>query len=193
MKTRIKKVCKIVFGTDSDIIAKLSITSFVSAMIFLLITVFYPNNPNELNFFTYSSAFCFVVWLTLTKGVESAQKFFWDILRISVFFALLIFSLNNCLHLNSHSNCFVFGVLNCIVLFICIFYFVSIISNIYYFVIRLFGKIKSKIYNDAAPATTKWKALIENITAFLVTIGGLTLALKTILDTIFQLKGYFQI
>ena len=77
-------------------------------------------------------------------------------------------------------------------MFFCIFYFVSKVSDIFDFMKKLFYKIKNKIYNNAAPATSKWKILIENITTFLVTIGGLTLAIKTIADSLFQIINSFK-
>lgn len=191
MKTKIKKLFKIVFGTDSNIIAKFNITAFISAITFLLVAMLYPTTSTEATLFSNASAFCFVIWTTITKGVESTQKFFFDLIRIFLFFTLLIFSLNICLNLSRQSNILIYGVLNCIVLFFCIFYFVSKISSIFDFIKNLFYKIKNKLFNNIAPATSKWNALIENITAFLVTIGGLTIALKTIAESLLQIKEYF--
>lgn len=83
-------------------------------------------------------------------------------------------------------------ILSCVGLFFCVFYFISKLADIVELIRKGFRQIKIKLFNTANPATTKFKALIENITAFLVAVGGLTVAVKVIAESLFQVLGYFK-
>ena len=52
---------------------------------------------------------------------------------------------------------------------------------------KVFKYIKSKIFGSEQPTTSKIKSLIENLTTFLVTVAGLGVAIKTLVEPFFNL------
>ncbi len=60
---------------------------------------------------------------------------------------------------------------------------------------ELFIVLKMKLFNIDKSTSTGIKAMIENITVFLVVVSGFFIAIKTIIETIietiFQIQGLF--
>ena len=70
---------------------------------------------------------------------------------------------------------------------LCSFYLVAKFIDIFIFAKKVFKQIKEKLFNSVQPATSKAKALIENITTFLVSIAGLGVAIKAIIEPLINL------
>lgn len=195
MKNKFIIIFETIFGTRKNIPFKLSLSSLVTSIIFLTLEFVSLKNYNESNdFFIYSSTFFFTIWLITAKGIDSAGNFFLELGRLFSFFIIFILSLGFCITFNNYHGiklC-IFVALSFLGLFCCSLYFVSKLSDIFDFMKDLFKQIKIKLFNSDKPATTKTNALIENTTAFLASIGGLTVAIKTITESISQVLSYFQ-
>lgn len=198
IKDLFKKVFHLIFGIQNNIMFILSSSFLITAIIYIILAFISQENHNAATVFIYISGFLFSIWITLTQGPDSAPKFFGGIVRLYVFLFLFILSLYNCLifaleysSTNNFMNIIII-IISSILLLLCSIYFVSRLMNILYFIKKIFAQIKIKLFNTTNPATTKVKALIENITAFLVAIGGLTVAIKVITESIFQVMDYFK-
>ncbi len=195
MKQKIKNIFKILFGTNSDILLKINFSSLITGIIFFILAVGTPeNNPNSAEIFTYIAGICFAIWINIIQEFDSASKFMTEFSRLTIFFIIFIFSAYNCLTFSSNydSNSIVKVAFSSVGLFLCSFYFVSKLMSIFNFIKKMFRNIKIKLFNSDNPANSKTKALIENITAFFVSIGGLTVAIKVIAESIFQVFDYFK-
>lgn len=194
MKTKIKKIFNAVFETNENIVFKFSLSSLVTAIIFTLLVLSSPKNSPQSIMFTYIATFFFSIWMIITRGVDSLQSFGMALLRLIVFFMIFIYSLNYLLTLKAENITDSIGyiILLSFLLFCCCFYFISKLSDIYNFVKTVFNRIKSHVFKNMNPTTSKLNQFIANITVFLVTIGGFTIAIKTIIDTMLQIHSYFK-
>ena len=189
MKNTLIKIFEKIFGTRKNIPFKLSLSSLVTSIIFLALEFVSQKNYNKSNdFFLYSSAFFFVIWLISAKGIDSAENLIIELARLLFFFIIFIFSLDFCISLYNYQGItfYTLGILSALGLFFCSIYFISKLSDIFDFMKNLFRQIKIKLFNSDQPATTKAQAFIENITTFLTSIGGLAIAIKTIIECISQ-------
>lgn len=191
MKEKIKKIIKIIFGTQNNLLLKLNCSLFISAILFLIfsITIKEQNNPQAYNIFLYMSAILFGVCLALIQN-NSIWEILKELFRLYIFFIMLILSLNFCINssINLYDNELIIGsIASCIFIIICSFYLIAKFIDIFVFVKKVFRQIKQKLFNSTQPTTSKVKALIENITAFLVSIAGLGIAIKTIIEPLINL------
>lgn len=191
MKEKIKKIIKIIFGTQNNLLLKLNGSLFISAILFLIffITIKEQNNPLAYNIFFYMSAILFGFCLALIQN-NSIWEILKELFRLYIFFIMLILSLNFCINssINLYDNKLIIGsIASCIFIIICSFYLIAKFIDIFVFVKKVFRQIKQKLFNSTQPATSKAKALIENITAFLVSIAGLGIAIKTIIEPLINL------
>lgn len=192
----LKKIIKIVFGVESNIEFKFSCAAFITGIIFFLFACISQENTFAMKMFTYLSAINFSLWLIITKGADSTTLFLYELVRLIIFFTIFLLSLYVCLSFlsNQQTNCFsvLTIILSSIGLLGCSFYFVSHFINTFNFIKKIFQQVKTTLFNTENNVTNKIKALIENITAFLVTIGGLTVAIKVIAESVFQVLNYLK-
>lgn len=192
MKEKIKKIFRFIFGSDNSIFFKMSCSLFIMAITFAILGILsYEGSDNT---FTIISSVVFSIWLNIVQGADSVEKFVYELIRLSIFFLIFILSLCVCLSyaLDNTSANVILVYLSCFGLLICIYYFISKTISIINFIKKIFSKIKAKLFNSPSPAPNKIKALIENVTAFLVAVGGLTVAIKVITESIFQVLDYFK-
>ena len=201
MKEKVKAIIKTVFGTQNNILLKLSSAFFISSILFLFFAVILQGNANPQVFKTFSviSAISFSMWLCLVTDTDSIDGIAKEVLRLFLFFIILVFSLNFCINTcrTTHGiKLIVFSTLAYIGILICSFYLFSKFVDIFNFVKNLFTQIKNKLFNtiqseETEQKTTKLKAFIENITTFLVSIAGLGVAIKTIIEPLITLIKSF--
>lgn len=188
-----KKIINVIFGNSNNLFIKFSSASFITAIIFFVLAFISPENSVAMNTFIVLSGLFFSIWLVFTQGSNSGAKILSEIVRLFMFFIIFIYSLYYCIQFVLGEDSNMLGViLSCVGLFFCVFYFISKLADIVELIRKGFRQIKIKLFNTANPATTKFKALIENITAFLVAVGGLTVAVKVIAESLFQVLGYFK-
>ncbi len=173
---------------------KLKCTLFITAIIFFILTILSNQNSNSSTTFNFISGILWSIWLEIVQYTNSIKKFFLELFRFCIF--LIIFSL-------SLYYCFIYIVdstlvnticvyLSCFGIFLSTFYFISKIISMIIFFKKITSIIITKLYNTSDLVPNKIKALIENVTAFLVAIGGLLIAIKVITESIFQLMNYFK-
>lgn len=192
MKEKIKTTIKIIFGTKNNIALKSSFSLFISGILFLAFSAMAKDQQNlqAAEIFSYISGTLLGLWLCLIQNTDSILEIIKELFRLFVFFAILIFSLDYCINLSIYHHGFcliVSSILSCIGLLLCSFYLISKFVDIFVFIKNIFKHIKQKLFNSVQPATSKAKALIENITAFLVSIAGLGIAIKTIIEPLINL------
>lgn len=194
MKTIIKKLLEIAYGSQDIVKSNMGIASLVTGIIFAILIYFQEPKSDENILFIYISATSFCLWLIFVHGANTFEKILMGLTRLIFFFTIFIFSIALCLSMDSFSKMEIYfwGCLSFIGILTSSIYFVSKFNDIFDFIKKLFYEIKSKLFNSDKPATSKPKALIENITAFLVSIGSLAIAIKVITESIFQILDYFK-
>lgn len=184
MKQKIKKLFKILYGNDNNISFKLTTTFFTACIIFLLFMINAPQNTNEWLFFVIAFDISFAIWLILAKGADSSLKFAIELFRLMFFLGAFIYSFYTFYFLNFYGNLRI--AISCIGLLVSLYYFVVIFTTLFDFVKKLFNTIKSKLFNSVQSAKGIPK-LVENITTFLVSIAGLGVAIKTIIEPLVKI------
>ena len=194
MKKIINKIVKYAYGTQNIVKSNIGIASLVTGIIFASLVHFQEPSSDEYILFIYMSSASFCLWLIVAHGANTFEKIIIGFTRLLLFFTIFLFSIVACLSMNSFNKLeiYIFGFLSFIGIFASSIYFVSKFNDIFVFIKNLFHQIKSKLFNSATPTTPKSNALIENITAFLVTIGGLAISIKVITESIFQILDYFK-
>lgn len=192
MIKKIKKLIKIIFGTENNILLKLNCSLFISAILFLIFSILVKkqNNLQAYNTFLYTSSILFGSWLALAKEYDSIWEIFKELLRLFLFFIILIFSLNFCISSSIHLHgvdLIIKSIFSCIGIISCSFYLIAKFIDIFILIKKVFMQVKQKLFNSFQPATSKAKSLVENITAFLVSIAGLGIAIKTIIEPLINL------
>lgn len=194
MKIILKKILKAITGNQNITTHKLGISSLITAFILSFFIFLIQDSYVYIQLFTIGPSLFFVLWIIFIKGANTLDKIANELMRLFTFFTILIYSVNFFIQYQKYNGfqLYLYYILSCIGLFICSYYLVSKLMDIYDFIKNIFKDIKTKIFNSDKPATSKGKALIENVTAFLVSIGALTIAFKTITESIFQILEYFN-
>lgn len=184
-----KNFFKKIFGSDENISFKISSAFLISAIIFGIFTWIYKDDKNLTTAFTYASSIGFACWMLIAKGIERLEYVGYESLRFLIFFCILIPSMNYLLNMPS-LNIFWFIMARLGVFVSCI-YVITKLNDLYSFMNALFVKLKMKLFNTDNISSTGIKAMIENITVFLVTIGSFFIAVKTIMKTLLQIREMF--
>lgn len=192
MKEKIKKVIKKIFGTENNLFLKINLSCFFTGALFCIFALMfqkeYPSQPTII--FSYISAILLAIWMATLETKDKPWEIIKEFIRLIIFFLILLYSLNFCINLSVNYSGFLlilFSTLSCIGILSCSFYFLAKFIDIFHFIKKVFTQIKQKLFNSVQPATSKAKALIENITAFLVSIAGLGIAIKTIIEPLINL------
>lgn len=192
MKGKIKKIINKIFGTKNNIWLKANLSCFFTGALFCIFALMfekeYPSQPTMV--FSYISGLLLAIWLITLESKDKPRIIIIESIRLMAFFCILVYSLNFCINFSVEYNGFLlilFSILSCIGILLCSFYLIAKFIDIFYFVKKVFKQIKEKLFNSAQPATSKAKALIENITAFLVSIAGLGIAIRTIIEPLINL------
>lgn len=192
MKIKIKKIIKTIFGTENYILLKFSLSCFFTGILFFALALYFQNDntTQPTMTFTYISGILLAIWLITIENRDSAWEIIKELFRLIISFIFLIFSLNFCLNQSKHLIGFklVFlSTLSCIFILLCLFYLISKFVDILKSIKLAVKHFKNKLFGSEKPTTSKIKSLIENITAFLVTIAGLGVAIKTIVEPLLNL------
>lgn len=192
MIEKVKKAINIILGTKNNLFLKINLSCFFTGILFCIFALMfqkeYPSQPSMV--FTYISAFFLAVWLITLETKDKPWEIVKESIRLIAFFFILYYSLNFCVNISFKYNGFVliaFSILSCVGIFISFLYLIAKFIDIFIWFKKLFIQIKHKLFNSVQPATSKAKALIENITAFLVSIGGLGIAIKAIIEPLINL------
>lgn len=188
----LEKILKIIFGTQNSILQKLKLSLPVSATLIYTFAVTFQEktNPEAAKILTYISGTLLLICFVLVQNNSTVSGFMSEFIRLMIYFYILVFSLDFCINtsLNMHGWHLVFySILACLGLFLCTFYFISKFLDIYNFIKNLFKQIKEKLFNSTSSSTSKITALIENVTALFVAIGGLALSIKAIIEPLINL------
>lgn len=192
MKRKISTIIKYIFGTQNNILLKLNISLFISAILFYIFAILIKDqsNPEPYNTFIYISSILFFIWMLFAQYNNSIRELMFEIVRLITFFCILVFSLNFCINTSiglSGVRLISCSILSCIGIIGCSFYLTSKFIDIFALVKKIFTQIKQKLFDSDQPSTSKIKSLIENITAFLVSIAGLGVAIKAIIEPLINL------
>lgn len=192
MKEIIKKIIRVIFGTQNNLFIKMNLSCFFTGVLFCIFALMlqeeYPSQPTTI--FSNISGFLLGTWLITLETKDKPSKIIGEVFRLIIFFFILYPSLNFCINLSINYSGFLlllFSILSCIGILFCSFYLIAKFIDIFLFTKKIFKQIKEKLFNSVQPATSKAKALIENITAFLVSIAGLGIAIKTIIEPLINL------
>lgn len=192
MKEKIKNIINKIFGTKNSIWLKANLSCFFTGALFCIFALMfqkeYPSQPAII--FTYISAILLAIWMITLETKDKPWKIITEVFRLIIFFFILYPSLNFCINLSVNYSGFLlllFSILSCIGILFCSFYLIAKFIDIFLFTKKIFKQIKEKLFNSVQPATSKAKALIENITAFLISIAGLGIAIKTIIEPLINL------
>lgn len=193
MKEKLKKIFSSIFGTQENIMIKINISCFIASVIFFMFAFTYQTDYGKESYFTFISAFFFAMWIILTGGVDSLGTLASGTTRLFCFLCIFVGSFSYSLQyvVNDKEISLLRLGVSVVGIVLCITYVVCKMVDIFNFVKKLFGQIKLKLFNTDKPATNKAKALIENSTAFMIAIGGFAIAIKTIVETIYQIMEYF--
>lgn len=187
MKVQIKKMFYTIFGVKENIFFKLTLSFLVISIIFILFMINSPENSKEFIFFMYASDISFALWLIMAKGTDSAKKIVTEFMRLAIFLGSFMLSIYFFCFFSFYDGMqlIIFTILACIGLFMSVFYFISLFITMFNFAKNIFEQIKSKLFNSThciEKKTTSITAFIENISAFLVAIGGFCLTIKGIIE-----------
>ena len=147
---------------------------FTGVLFFIFALMFqeeYPSQPTAI--FSNISGILFGAWLITLETKDNPLKIIEEFCRLIVFFFILYPSLNFCINLSVNYSGFLlilFSTLSCIGILLCSFYLIAKFIDIFKFTTNVITQIKQKLFYSVQPTTFKAKILIENITAFLVSI-----------------------
>ena len=192
-----RKIFKVAFGTQNNLRFKISLSSLITGIIFILPVLLGSNdsgNSFAYSFFTYASGFSFAIWLLTTHGADSGIKIVYGLIRLMMFFIISTKSIDFCLNINSYNGLkrIIFSVFAYIGISVCVFYLSCSLHDIFDFIKNLFRQVKNKLLRSDEPSTSKIMVLIKNVTLFLVSIGGLAIAIVTIMEAALQMLSLIK-
>lgn len=193
MSAKLKRILHCIFGSTDNLFLKFNLSCFITGTLFLLFALLFQasNMPTEpIKVFTYISAILFAVWIITMENITSLWAFLKEFGRLCAFFVILTLSMNFCINESQNMNgisLILYSLLACMGIFAISFYLISKLFDIIKLIKKMVIYIKQHLFNSVQPATTKIRSLLENITAFLVAIAGLGVALKAIIEPLINL------
>lgn len=190
MKIKIKKIIKELFGTEHNIILKFSLSCLFTGILFSMLALYFQNEFQQYLTFTFISGILIAIWFVCLETKDSGWEVINEIVRLIVLFTVLFFSLNFCLNQSIEYNGFkliFYTTLSCIGILFSSFYLISKFIDILKSIKRIIKYFKNKLLGSEKTMASKVKMLIENITAFLVAIAGLAVAIKALVEPLFNL------
>lgn len=156
MKRKISTIIKNIFGTQNNILLKFNIALFISAILFYIFAILIKDqsNPEPYNTFVYISSILFFIWMLFAQYNNSIREFMSEIVRLIIFFCILVFSLNFCINtsINLSGIRLISGsILSCIGIIGCSFYLISKFIDIFALVKKIFTQIKQKLFDSDQP------------------------------------------
>ena len=185
MKNTFKKIFKILYGCDDNIKYKIISTLFITSVIETILSFMYKDNAFLSNLFSNFSGIGFALFLIFLRGFEFSKKISCELLRFAIFFPMFLYSVSYLLHI-TNKNIFKI-ILALFFAFISCLYFSSELDDFIILIKTLFKKLKIKLFNTDTPTPTGFKSVLENITVFLVSIGGFLISIETIIKVITQI------
>lgn len=196
MKQKLEKFINIIFGTKNNIALKIQISFFITGVLFACFALMSQNvNMTIADTFAAISGIVLAIWLIIAQGNDSAWEIMKEFIRLYFCFFILILSLEFCITSVYDFHGFklvIYTTISCIGILCCSFYLVSKFCDIFAFFIKIFRQIRIKLFGSVNSETSKIKNLIENITALLVSIAGLGVAIKTIIEPLINLIKQLQ-
>lgn len=195
MKSKIKSIFKILFGSDEDISFKLGNASFMSGLLLLAFSLM-SSTQQVINFFIYGAAICFAIWIILTQDENTFNKMAAESIRLICFLVSFTISLGILINITLNAyNLFqmiTFGCIAIILLLCCFYYIISKLYSVFRYIIKLFYKIKNKLFLSVVPSHSGFLKFIENLTTIFVTIGSLFIAIGTMIKPIMDLISSYK-
>jgi len=191
MESKIKKIIKKIWGTETNILIKFNLSCFFTGILFYLLASYDTSNANII--FSYITELLLYIWIITLLMIDSKKEIQKRIIRLTIFFVVLIlsiFCIIKCTNLKGY-KIILFAIIACIGLLSFFFYFISKFIDIFKTSVKLYKKFKNRLFDSVEPATSKMKSFIENITAFLVSIVGLGIAIKAIIGPLIDLINSF--
>lgn len=169
----------------------INISLFITGIIFFIFAIM-KDNVDKNAYFLIPSGICFAIWMIITQGADKIDHLAFELTKFGVVITLLPSCLN--FYLDSENfNGISFHLISFYVgIFFCIYYFVSKLNSTIHFTINIFKRIKMQLFKTTESSDKKSLQIIENITTFFVAIGGLTVAIKVIIEAMAQIIGYIK-
>lgn len=186
----VKSIIKYVFGTKNNIKSKLNLSFFITGLFFFVLLFMFEDNNTIATSYAVASGAMFALWIISSRDASTATDYFIETLRFIFFLVLLYISLYISIIVIPCSHGikpFVLILFSCILILFCSFYYISKFIDIFTIIKSAFISTKDRLFNSIQTETSKTKALIENVTAFLVSIAGLGIALKAIIEPLINL------
>ena len=188
MKDKIKACYRNLFGNESNIHIKLSITTLITAIVFSSLSFLCSDDPNAFiyKFLQFTAAIFFGIWI---NSLEKKDKVILNISRFLVYLIVFVWSLGfwaNAIMGKTYHLFILWVILSIIGIFSGVHYFVIVTGEILASIKNVYLKLKNMLLNTREPAKGL-KALIENITVFLISVGAFVAAILTIVKTVIEL------
>lgn len=186
IKKLIKKIIKIIFGTEGYLFAKLYCSIFITAVLFYLFSENVKEQGNiQANYIFSTISGLLFTWLLFRALIcDSILKLVIEIGRFYLIVIIFVFSVDFCLNTYVHFRgvgLIIMSLLACAGIISCSFYVTAKFIDLFIFIKKKFDAIWQRHVNSDQPATPKFISVIKNITAFLLSIGGLSAAITAII------------
>lgn len=187
---KIKKVIKSIFGTSNNLHMKTLITLLSTSMIFIMLgaMVTEERNPQMYLTFLVTGAVLFSIFIIVIDGPDTANAIIFEIIRFFLASVGLIFSLNfyvNDSMIMTGWKATVICLLLMPVLLASMFYWISKALDILKALKKIFMEIKNRLFDENGSSrnkTEKIQKMLENATAFILTLVGFSVAVNQIME-----------
>ena len=184
-----RKLFKKVFGIQENMIIKLNLSCIIASIVFTMFAYIHNSIYGNETYYSIIAGVLFAIWIILIKGVDTLDAVAWETVRLMLFLVIFTVSLNCSAQYIFQNNISspIEVILAAMGMIICIFYLVCKMVDIFDFIKKIVTQIRAKLFNTENAPTSKVKAVIENITAFFVSVGGLAIAILTIMETMLKI------
>lgn len=186
-----RQIIKNIFGINNNMTLKIHISCFITGILFSIFAIMNQKiNISVSETFSVLSGVLLAIWLITAQDTNSVWEIFKEFMRLFACFVILIFSLEFCIvsvYNFQGIQLIVRSILYCVGLLCCSIYLVSKFFDIFSFFKKIFKQIKVKLFGSVNPDSNRIKTLIENTTTILVSIAGLGVAIKTIVEPLIKI------
>lgn len=198
---KIKKIIGTVFGNSDHLLIKFGASSLVIAILLSLFLYFLNNKTNTFihHYCTIGAGIFYGFWLASFTDENNHKNYVIHFLKIIPFVFLTGYSLGFFVNIvfdlqvqGFPSGSLAYLIIFTIILFCCIFYYITTFELIFRIFKRVFIKLKHILLNSDSSSTHGFRNLIENLTVVLVTIGGLMGAFVAIGNSIKEIAFIFS-
>ena len=170
--------------------AYINFSCLAIGLLYFILGFFQSQHSTISLMFSIISGMFLAAWIITSEDHKTVLGILAEIISLLIFIFSLIHSLNfilNFLYSTYGKKFIIYSILSSIGLFYCCVYLTLKFVSIFNYIKKIIRKIQKSIFNFQEDRPSKLKLFLQNTTAILIALSGITVAIKSIVEPLITL------